>query len=392
MTTYQRLGDYIREVNLRNRELKVTEPMGINIDKHFMPSVANVIGTDLSTYKMVCKNQFACNLMHVGRDEKIPIAMHTDDNPIIVSPAYFVFEIIPVETHGRASLHNDNELSPEYLMMWFRRAEFDRNAWFYTDADVRGGLDKKALMDMRLPVPTIARQREIVAEYETLGRRIRLNEQMIARLEETAQALYRKMFVEGVDKENLPEGWRWGKLGDFGEVITGKTPSTLDERNFGDYMPFVTIPDMHNGFYVIKTERGLSKKGVALQANKTIPKNSVCVSCIGTSGLVVVNPQECQTNQQINTIVPHNEYALEYIYLTCCGLEKIIAEYGMGAAVLNNLNKSEFENLRVIVPLDLEMQKFHEQVSPVFSAIYLKQQENEKLTELQSLLLARMGK
>lgn len=389
---YQRLGDYIREVNLRNRELKVTKPMGINIDKRFMPSVANVIGTDLSAYKMVCKNQFACNLMHVGRDEKIPIAMHTDDNPIIVSPAYFVFEIIPVETHGRASLHNDNELLPEYLMMWFRRAEFDRNAWFYTDADVRGGMDKKALMDMRLPVPTLARQREIVAEYETLGRRIRLNEQMIAKLEETAQALYRKMFVEGVDKENLPEGWKLGKLGDFGDVVTGKTPSTLDENNFGNYMPFVTIPDMHNGFFVIKTERGLSKKGVALQANKTIPKNSVCVSCIGTSGLVVVNPQECQTNQQINTIVPHNEYALEYIYLTCCGLEKIIAEYGMGAAVFNNLNKSEFENLRVIVPLDLEMQKFHEQVSPVFSAIYLKQQENEKLTELQSLLLARIRK
>ena len=200
------------------------------------------------------------------------------------------------------------------------------------------------------------------------------------------------MFVDGVDKENLPEGWRKGRLGDFGDVVTGKTPSTLDENNFGNYMPFVTIPDMHNGFFVIKTERGLSKKGVALQANKTIPKNSVCVSCIGTSGLVVINPQECQTNQQINTIVPLNEYALEYIYLTCCGLEKIIAEYGMGAAVLNNLNKSEFENLRVIVPLDLEMQKFHEQVSPVFSAIYLKQQENEKLTELQSLLLARMGK
>ena len=91
--TYKRLGDYIREVNVRNRELKVTEPMGINIDKHFMPSVANVIGTDLSAYKLVSKNQFACNLMHVGRDEKIPMAMQTDDNAIIVSPAYFVFEI-----------------------------------------------------------------------------------------------------------------------------------------------------------------------------------------------------------------------------------------------------------------------------------------------------------
>ena len=128
---YQRLGDYIREVDVRNRELKVTKPRGINIDKHFMPSVANVIGTDLSTYKLVSKKQFACNLMHVGRDEKIPMAMQTDDNLIIVSPAYFVFEISQTEA-----------LLPEYLMMWFSRPEFDRNAWFYTDADVRGGMDK----------------------------------------------------------------------------------------------------------------------------------------------------------------------------------------------------------------------------------------------------------
>ena len=377
----QRLGDYIREVNVRNSELKVKKPMGINIDKFFMPSAANVIGTDLSVYKLVFKNQFACNLMHVGRDERIPMAMLNGNDPIIVSPAYFVFEVTKTK-----------ELLPEYLMMWFRRPEFDRNAWFYTDSDVRGGMDKDALLDMRLPIPSIARQREIVEEYETLSRRIRLNEQMIARLEETAQALYRKMFVDGIDKENLPEGWRRGKISDFGEVVTGKTPSTLDEGNFGDYMPFVTIPDMHNGFYVIKTERGLSKKGVALQANKSIPKHSVCVSCIGTSGLVVITLQECQTNQQINTIIPRNEFALEYIYLTCCGLEKIIAEYGMGAAVLNNLNKSDFENLQVLLPSDDAMKRFHEQSSPIFNAIQLGQQENEKLTELQSLLLARMGK
>lgn len=377
---YKRLGDYIREVNVRNRELKVTKPMGINIDKHFMPSVANVIGTDLSTYKLVSRMQFACNLMHVGRDEKIPMAMLTENKPIIVSPAYFVFKVIESKV-----------LLPEYLMMWFRRKEFDRNAWFYTDADVRGGMSKDALLDMKLPIPSITRQREIVSEYETLTNRIRLNEQMIQNLEATAQALYRKTFVDNIDKENLPEGWRMGKIQDFGEVVTGKTPSTLDQSNFGDYMPFVTIPDMHNGFYVIKTERGLSKKGVTIQANKIVPKNSVCVSCIGTSGLVVITPKDCQTNQQINTIVPQKAYALEFIYLTCCGLEKIIAEYGMGAAVLNNLNKSEFENLRVIIPLDDMMLKFHEQVSPVFSVIYLKQKENLNLTELQSLLLAKMG-
>ena len=378
---YKRLGDYIREVNVRNRELRVTRLLGVGLEKKFFPSIANIIGTDLSNYKVIRKGQFGCKFMSVGRDGILPVSLLDDNDPAIISSAYYAFEV-----------NDPNELLPEYLMMWLRRPEFDRELWFYSGGDVRGGVNYEAFCDMPIIVPTLARQREIVAEYETLTRRICLNEQMIAKLEETAQALYRKMFVDGIDKENLPEGWKKGKLGDFGDVVTGKTPSTLDENNFGNYMPFVTIPDMHNGFFVIKTERGLSKKGVALQANKTIPKNSVCVSCIGTSGLVVINPQECQTNQQINTIVPLNEYALEYIYLTCCGLEKIIAEYGMGAAVLNNLNKSEFENLRVIVPLDLEMQKFHEQVSPVFSAIYLKQQENEKLTELHSLLLARMGK
>lgn len=378
---YKRLGDYIRPVDVRNRELKVTKPMGINIDKHFMPSVANVIGTDMSTYKLVSKNQFACNLMHVGRDEKIPMAMHTDDNPIIVSPAYFVFDIVKTQ-----------ELLPDYLMMWFRRSEFDRNAWFYTDADVRGGMSKDALLDMRLPIPSIDRQREIVSEYETLSNRIRLNEQMIANLEETAQALYRKMFVDGVDKENLPEGWRKGKLGDFGNVITGKTPSTFDEDNFGDYMPFVTIPDMHDGCFVIKTERMLSEKGVKSQVNKTVPQNSICVSCIGTSGLVIITTQECQTNQQINTIVLKNPKALYYLYMVCRDLETIITEYGMGAAVLNNLNKKEFESLMAIIPSNDVLCESYNNLRPLFDEIYICQQENEKLTELQSLLLVRMGK
>lgn len=103
----QRLGDYIREVDVRNKDLKVTKLMGVNIGKFFMPSVANVIGTDLSNYKVVYKGQFASNLMHVGRDEKIPIAMYELEEPIIVSPAYFVFEVIDIDI-----------LLPSYLMMW----------------------------------------------------------------------------------------------------------------------------------------------------------------------------------------------------------------------------------------------------------------------------------
>nr|MBP8851195.1 hypothetical protein [Breznakibacter sp.] len=136
---YKRLGDYINEVKIRNTELKAKKLLGINIDKFFMPSVANVVGTDMSVYKIVKKNQFACNRMHVGRDYRLPISMSKVDEEFMVSPAYDVFEII-----------DTNILYPEYLMMWFTRREFDRNAWFYTDADVRGGLNWKAFCDMQL--------------------------------------------------------------------------------------------------------------------------------------------------------------------------------------------------------------------------------------------------
>ena len=150
--SYKRLGDYIREVDVRNRDLKVTKLMGINIGKYFMPSVANVIGTDLSNYKIVAKGQFACNLMHVGRDEKIPIALLDVDEDIIVSPAYWVFEV-----------SNTAKLLPGYLRLWFSRNEFDRNAWFYTDGDVRGGMSKEAFMDMTLLIPSIEQQQQIVS-------------------------------------------------------------------------------------------------------------------------------------------------------------------------------------------------------------------------------------
>jgi type I restriction enzyme S subunit len=184
-SNYKRLGDYIKEVKVRNAELKAERLLGINIDKFFMPSVANVVGTDMSVYKIVKKNQFACNRMHVGRDYRLPVSMSKNDEEFMVSPAYDVFEILDTEV-----------LYPEYLMMWFTRREFDRNAWFYTDADVRGGLHWKALCDMQLPIPSITKQKEIVKEYKVIQNRIALNQQLIQKLEETAQAIYREWFVD----------------------------------------------------------------------------------------------------------------------------------------------------------------------------------------------------
>ena len=366
MKDYKRLGDYIREVNVRNRELRVTKPMGINIDKHFMPSVANIIGTDLSAYKLVCKNQFACNLMHVGRDEKIPIAMHTDKKPIIVSPAYFVFEIIPVETRCSTSLHNNNELLPEYLMMWFRRAEFDRNAWFYTDADVRGGMNKDVLLDMRLPIPTIARQREIVSEYETLACRIRLNEQMIAKLEETAQALYRKMFVEGVDKENLPAGWRWGKIEEIAEIKNGK-----------NILPVKGDVPVYGGNGIVGYTDQPNAKGIVVIGR-------VGVNC----GSLFLHQGECYVNDNAMMAIPKDR-TLIYLYWSLKQIDLNSQSEGSSQPLLT---QSIIYKQECIIPNKTTRAAFDNQCQIIYKNIILLEQENAKLTELQSLLLARMGK
>lgn len=194
-SNYKKLSAYIRESNVRNSDGSITNLLGVNIDKYFMPSVANIVGTDLTVYKVVKTGQFACNRMHVGRDKRLPIALSNSDSEFIVSPAYDVFEIV-----------DETILNPEYLMMWFSRKEFDRNAWFYTDADVRGGLSWDAFCNMQLPVPAIEKQKEIVKEYHIIVNLIKLNEQLNQKLEETAQAIYKQWFVdfEFPDEEGRP--------------------------------------------------------------------------------------------------------------------------------------------------------------------------------------------
>lgn len=324
--SYKRLGDYIREVDVRNRDLEVTKLMGINIGKYFMPSVANVIGTDLSNYKIVAKGLFACNLMHVGRDEKIPIALLDVDERIIVSPAYWVFEVTDA-----------TKLLPDYLMLWFRRNEFDRNAWFYTDGDVRGGMSKEAFMDMTLPIPSIEQQQKIVSEYETVTRRIRLNEQIIAKLEETAQALYRKMFVDGIDKENLPEGWRMGTLGEYCKGIkSGGTPnrSNIEYWNSKDYRWLKTGEVQNN--VILETEEYISEAGLNYSSAKTIPCGSVIMAMYGaTAGQVAYLDCEATTNQACCNMICHTKEDAAFLFFHLLYYQEEIKRLANGGAQEN---------------------------------------------------------
>ena len=358
MMEYQRLGDYIREVNVRNSELKVTKLVGLTIDKAFIPSVANVIGTDLSNYKVIRKEQFACSLMQVSRDGKMPIAMFEEDEAIM-SPAYPMFEVV-----------DKMELLPKYLMMWFSRKEFDREASFYAVGGVRGSLTWEDFCNLRLPIPSIARQREIVEEYETLSRRIRLNEQMIARLEETAQALYRKMFVDGIDKENLPEGWRRGRLGEIAEITSGKT--CVDKSD--------TKNEMYQ--YPVAGASGIIGYSTVFNQNEAL----MTTGRVGTLGVVNRYNEELYTAD--NVLVVKTMY-YEFCYQVLISID--YAEITKGG-VQSLITQSDLKQVEIVITPKQAINEFEDQAKKIFGLITNKQQENEKLTELQSLLLARMGK
>lgn len=167
MSNYEPLGKHLRTVDDRNSDSVTDRVLGINIDKYFMPSVANVIGTDLSNYKLLHKGLFACNPMHVGRDERLPVALYTEDEPAIVSPAYFMFEIADPEV-----------LNPDYLIMWFRRPEFDRLCWLKTDGSVRGGITWDDICRIEVPVIPMAEQLHIVKSYSIITERIKLKQKI----------------------------------------------------------------------------------------------------------------------------------------------------------------------------------------------------------------------
>jgi type I restriction enzyme S subunit len=231
---YKKIGENIKLVDERNKGLKVKQLLGLSISKQFIPSVANIIGTDMENYKIIRKKQFACSTMQVRRDKKMPVALLQEVDEAIISQAYPVFEV-----------KDENELLPEYLMMWFTRAEFDREACFHAVGGVRGSLEWEDFENLQLPIPSITKQREIVKEYNVIQNRIALNQQLIQRLEETAQAIYKQWFVafEFPDENGEPYKSSGGEMV-WNEELGKEIPLGWEVIPFAKYIFFQEGPGL----------------------------------------------------------------------------------------------------------------------------------------------------
>ena len=325
-SNYKRLGDYIRQVDVRNRDLAVERLLGLSVNKQFIPSIANTIGTDMSNYKVVAPSQFVYIADTSRRGDKIAIALLGGQGKAIVSAIYTVFEIT-----------NEMELLPEYLMMWFRRPEFDRYARFKSHGSAREIFEWDEMCNVLLPVPPIEEQRKIVAEYLAIEQRIESNRRLIATLDATAQTIYRKMFVDDIDPENLPDGWRMGTLGDFcKETKSGGTPSRSNPKFWDNHQyRWLKSGEVANNV-VFDTEEYISEDGLNGSSAKLIPEGVVVMAMYGaTASQVAYLACSTTTNQACCNMITNSFEESAYLYYHCLTYQKEIKRLANGGAQEN---------------------------------------------------------
>lgn len=211
-------------------------------------------------------------------------------------------------------------------------------------------------------------------------------------LEQQAKALFKSWFVDFEPfNGTMPSNWNYGIIEHLAsEIVCGKTPSTKKKEYYGEDIPFITIPDMHNAVYTVKTERYLSLLGADSQSKKTLPKNSICVSCIGTAGLVTLVSTPSQTNQQINSIIPKENVSPYFVYLLMKTKSDEINKYGQSGSTIVNLNKTQFAKLECILPSIESLIEFNDLLEPIFNKILVNMKENIALADLRDTLLPKL--
>ena len=386
-SNYDILGNHIRLIDNRNRESITDRVLGINIDKFFMPSVANVIGTDLSKYKLITKGKFACNPMHVGRDERLPVALYDEEKPAIVSPAYFMFEVI-----------DNSILNEDYLMMWFRRPEFDRICWLHTDGSVRGGITWDDICRLELPIPPIENQLEIVNSYKAITERIALKQKINDNLEATAQSLFQEQFAAFYNENELPDGYSIATLDSLCSIKGGKRlPADGELLDTPTAHPYIRVRDLGSNRYVCLTNQFqyIDEETHSAISRYIVNTNDIVISIVGTIGLIgkihtSLNnanlTENCVKLANIHTVTP------DYLYYTLC-YKKQIKEIELltVGAVQSKLPMYNIQSMKILVPPTEVIEDFQHKFDIFNEQIEANTIEIQRLYELQSVLLAKLA-
>ena len=347
-SNYKAIGELVERVDERNRDASITTLIGVSIDKKFIPSVANVIGTDLTNYKVIRKFDFAVSLMQVSRDEKIPVACQKEYEAAIMSPAYPIFRVKDTEI-----------ILPEYMEMWFMRSEFDREASFVAVGGVRGSMPWEEFAKLKLPVPTIEEQRKIVDRYNAITDRIALKKQINDNLEAVLAASHSKMFFS----KDTSEHTKLGELMTFGN---GKSRPKTDGP----------IP-VYGG------------NGVLSYTDHHNIENAVLIGRVGAyCGSVYLEQGICWVSD--NAIFAKSKITKDefFDYFLLKRLNLFNHHVGTGQQLLT---QEILNNIEVPKPVTEQIELFNRKATSIFETIFTNSREIIRLQELSDLLLSRLA-
>lgn len=368
---YKVLGDYINLVDLRNRELGITNLLGVSIEKRFIPSIANIVGTDLSSYKVVKNGQFAYGPVTSRNGEMISIALLNGED-CIISSSYTVFEVTRKE-----------ELDPEYLMLWFSRPEFDRYARYRSHGSVREIFGWDELCAVELPVPDIEKQRKIVKAYKTITDRIALKQQINDNLVSTADTIFSEMFLKNKTEANI-------SFTEIVQIMGGGTPKTDYESYWDGDVLFFTPKDVTDSPFCISTEKHLSLEGLNNCSSKLYPSFTTFVTCRGTVGNLAMAGVPMAMNQSCYALKGKTEYPPLFVFAFTRYVIATMKKKASGA-VFSALVTRDFEMEKVFSPKLSDSIIYQNRVKPLYDNVLANTNEIKALYDLQSSLLSQIS-
>ena len=387
-SNYKQLGQFIRQVDVRNSEGKEENLLGVSVQKKFIPSIANTVGTDFKKYKVVKKGQFTYIPDTSRRGDKIGIALLEDYEEGLVSNVYTVFEII-----------DEKQLIPEYLMLWFSRPEFDRYARFKSHGSVREVMDWDEMCKVELPVPPYEKQKEIVDGYKAITERIALKQKINDNLVAVGTASIQKNVGRGalinlteaeMDSLTFPEDFKVKTVSEFcAETKSGSTPSrTNNEYWENGTISWVKSGEVHNNI-TLQTEEYITPLGLSESSTKLLPKDTVLMAMYGvTAGEVGYLAIEATTNQAICGMICRSKAEAAYLYFSLIQSQAKISRLSNGGAQ-DNLSKNFIDNIKIAVPPSEFIEKLN--LAAIVEQMTLNTKEIILLEELQATVLAQLS-
>ena len=387
-SNYKQLGQFIRQVDVRNSEGKEENLLGVSVQKKFIPSIANTVGTDFKKYKVVKKGQFTYIPDTSRRGDKIGIALLEDYEEGLVSNVYTVFEII-----------DEKQLIPEYLMLWFSRPEFDRYARFKSHGSVREVMDWDEMCKVELPVPPYEKQKEIVDGYKAITERIALKQKINDNLVAVGTASIQKNVGRGalinlteaeMDSLTFPEDFKVKTVSEFcAETKSGSTPSRINNEYWENgTISWVKSGEAHNNI-TLQTEEYITPLGLSESSTKLLPKDTVLMAMYGvTAGEVGYLAIEATTNQAICGMICRSKAEAAYLYFSLIQSQAKISRLSNGGAQ-DNLSKNFIDNIKIAVPPSEFIEKLN--LAAIVEQMTLNTKEITLLEELQATVLAQLS-